>query len=436
MSKQYFEVMLIFKRLRNNKLLKTGFNYSIISSIRSFVVMGVGILAMLWLAPDEIGLFSSIAIFLAYIPFFQLGIQNGLNVDLPILLGQNNQNRAMELVANAKAIAFFIMLFFLMAGTITTLVLFIIGTDIAYVLGILTISVIAVSETMRIHLIATFRSANAFNKLTKLYIIDIALSLILIFFIYKYHYYGLLIYNGLSAVASAFLMYMYAPYKKIKLKFNKEPIVSLTKKGLILMSFNQLRLAGLTIPKWIILSFGNVTKLGLFSPANAIGGLMTMLPNQIAQFFIPQMGYKFGQTGKAKNLWPYVKKVLILFPLISVPISICIWLVAPWLLETFFPKYIDSLWAMRIMAVGFVFSSSATTLGVLYSIKAYKYAYIYSLVEIAGYFLCPIFFVKFSSFDILTSVALGISCLSVFLYFLNAFLMRKVLFLDKFNGIG
>lgn len=388
---------------------------------------------MRWLQPREIGLYSSITILQAYTPFFQLGIQNGLNVDLPILLGQNNKSRAMELVANAKAIAVSIMLFFFIAGTISTLYLYYMGIDIAHVLGILTISVIAISETMRIHLIATFRSANAFDKLTKLFSFDIVLSLVLIYFIYKYHYYGLLIFNGLSSVASSILMYNSAPYKKVKLQFNKEPIVSLTKKGLIIMIFNQLRLASKTIPKWIILSLGSVTKLGLFSPANAIGGLMTMLPHQIAQFFVPQMGYKYGQTGNAKVLWPHVMKVLIYFPLISVPVSICVWLMSPWLLLNFFPNYIGALRPMRIMAVGFIFSSSVTTQGILYTIRAYNYAFIYSLTEILGYFLFPILFLKILSYDILSAVAFGISCNSFFLYVMNVVIMKKVLFLDRFN---
>ena len=426
----------MFQILKNNKLIKTGINYSIISTVKSFVVTGIGILTMLWLTPAELGLWSSVAIMQSYIPFFQLGVQSGLNRDLPVLLGQNNQNRVIELVANAKAIAFIVMLFFAIAGSITALVLFLNGSAIEYVFGILTITIIAVSESMRIHLIATFRSANAFDKLTKLYLIDILLALLLIFLIYKYHFYGLLIYNGLSAIVSASFMYINAPYKKVKIKIAKESIVSLTKTGLILMSFAQLRQAGPTIPKWIILNYGNITLLGLFSPANAIGGLMTMLPNQIAQFFTPQMGYKYGQTGQAKNLWPYVKKVLIVFPLISVPISIFIWFTAPWLLETFFSNYQDSIWAIRIMSIGFIFSSSVTTQGVLYSIKAYKHAYIYSIIEFIGYFLFPMFFIKFFSFDILTSIAMGISCLSVFLYLLNAFLMRKVLFMSKFNAIA
>ena len=426
-------MMHFFESLKNNKLFKTGLKYSLISTIKSLLSTGISILIMRWLTPSDLGLWGSVAIFLAYIPFFQLGIQSGLNRDLPILLGQNNEIRAMDLVANAKTIAFIIMIFFIIIGTFAIIIALTLGTDIKFILGVFTILVIAVSETIRIHLIATFRSAKAFDKLTHLYIIDIIVSLLLVYFIYKYHYFGILIYNGLITAVSAFLMYKYAPYKEIRFQLRKEPIIHLTKNGLILMSFAQMRLAGPTIPKWLILSFGNVTQLGLFSPANAIGNLMTMLPDQIATFFNPQIGYKFGQTGSARDLWPYVKKVLIIFPLISLPISLVVWFASPWLLDTIFPQYIDSLWAIKIMSVGFIFSSAITTQGVLYSIKAYNYAYLYCFIEFSGYFLCPFLIIMIFSFDILTSVAIGISSLSILLYLLNALLMRKVLFLEKYN---
>lgn len=160
-----------------------------------------------------------------------------------------------------------------------------------------------------------------------------------------------------------------------------------------------------------------------------------MFPAQIALFINPQMGYKYGQSGNAKELWPYVRKMIIWLPIITIPVSILIWLTAPWLLETFFPKYIDSTWAMKIMSVGFIFSAAFITHGVLYTVKAYNYAYLYLFVELSGSFIFPMFFVKVFPFDVLTSVALGISTLSFILYILNGFILRKVLFLSKYNVI-
>ena len=158
-----------------------------------------------------------------------------------------------------------------------------------------------------------------------------------------------------------------------------------------------------------------------------------MLPGQIAQFFHPQMGFKYGQSGNARDMWKYIKIMVIIFPLVSIPLCLVIWFTTPWLLETFFPLYIESEWPMKIMSIAFVFSSAFTTHGVLYTIKAFKYAYIYSTIEILGYLILPILMIQVLPYDILVSVTIGLGANNFILYFLNIYLLKKVLFLPKYN---
>lgn len=427
--------MDILRRIKSNNTLKTGISYSIVSSCKSFATMAVGLLIMRWLEPKELGLWNAVSIFQAYIPFFQLGIQSGLNRDLPVLLGKNNISRALELVSNAKAYAYTISIFFIFLGIIISIILAVLGRETSFIAGIMTMAIMAASSSITLHLVATFRSAKAFDKLTQVYAIDTVLILSLIVFIYLYHYYGILIYNIIQSIVYALLMLYYAPYKNLKPNIQKSTLLYLCKQGVYLMSFIQIRQAAQSIPRWMILFFGGITKLGLFSPAMAVNGLMNMLPGQIAQFLHPQLGYKYGKTGNAKDLWPYVTKIAILFPVLSLPLCVTVWFCAPWLLETFFPKYLESLWPMRIMAVGFVFSGAFTTHGILYTLKAYKPAYLYSAVELIGYFLWPYLVLLIFKIDILESVCIGLAFNHILLYFLNILLLKKVLFKDKYNVV-
>lgn len=427
--------MNLLNKIRNNSLLKTGVNYSIASSAKSFAMMLVGILIMRWLEPKELGMWNAISIFQAYVPFFQLGIQSGLNRDLPILLGKNEEDRAYFLVANAKYISYIISLFFILLGFVISIVLLFLEKELSLIAGILTISIMAASSSIQLHLIATFRSAKAFDKLTRIFIVDTLLILGLTIFIYLFHYYGILIYNVIQYIVSSVLFMYYAPYKHIKPVLCKKTFFYLTTQGIALMSFNQIRSFAQSIPRWMILFFAGVSKLGLFSPAMAINSLMNMFPVQIAQFLHPQLGYKYGQTGNAKDLWPYVKKIVILFPLIALPMCIGIWFFAPWLLDNFFPKYRESMWAMRIMAVGFVFSGAFTTHGILYTLKAYKPAYFFSAVELIGYFLWPYLVLLIFKIDILESVCIGLAFNHILLYFLNILLLKKFLFKKEYNKV-
>lgn len=425
--------MNIWKSLEKNNLFKTGVKYSGVSTVHSFAGMIIGILIMRWLTPSELGLWNAVSIFQAYIPFFHFGIQSALNLELPILLGKDKKTYAESLVASAKGFSLFVTYLFLIAGTLLSVILYSIGKDISFVLGVFTVGIIAASSSQQLHLIATYRSSKSFDKLTKILVINTFLLFFLAWFIYKYHYYGILIYNGMKFSIYAILLNYFAPYKKLKPDFNISNLKILAKNGLVLMSFVQIRAFAQSIPKWILLSLGGVINLGLYSPALAINGLMNMLPLQLSQFIQPQMGFKYGQTGKARDVWKYLKKMIIFFPLVSLPIAITIFLLSPWLLSSYFPKYIESVNAMRIMAFGFVFSSAFNSHGFLYTIKAYKNAYIYSGVELLGYFLWPFSFSKFSNFDILTSIALGVAVNNFLLYFLNIVLIRSAIFHEKYN---
>lgn len=96
------------------------------------------------------------------------------------------------------------------------------------------------------------------------------------------------------------------------------------------------------------------------------------------------MGYLYGKTGLAKSMWNPVKKMVVLLPIVSLPIAVFIWILSPWLLDTFFPNYVEALWPMRIMAIAFIFTSSATTSWILNTLKAFRYSYIYAIIDFAG----------------------------------------------------
>ena len=92
----------------NKKLLKTGAKYSLISTISSIISMLIGIVMMLWLMPEEIGKWNAVSMFIAYLPFLQLGVQSGLSVELPIKIGENDDEKIRSYIANGYSFAIFI----------------------------------------------------------------------------------------------------------------------------------------------------------------------------------------------------------------------------------------------------------------------------------------------------------------------------------------
>lgn len=416
----------------NKKLLKTGAKYSLISTISSIISMLIGIVMMLWLMPEEIGKWNAVSMFLAYLPFLQLGVQSGLSVELPIKIGENDDEKIRSYIANGYSFAIFISIVIAIIGIILAIVYYFNhGLDLA--LGIITIAISGICQSFSLHFTARFRSAKAFDDLSKVIAMTIPITLSSIFFIYKYHYYGILIYNSVPSIISVILRYLYLPYKDVKPSVKWYDFKTLLKVGIALLIPNNLHSASQTLPRWIILNKSGVRTLGLYSPALAVNSLISLLPAQIAQFFHPQMGYIYGKTGKAREMWPYVKKMNIYMPLVSVAVAAVIWLMAPWVLKVFAPQYIESLWAMRIMCIAFVFTSSFTTLVVFFTIHAYIYAYIVTVFDFVGCFVFPYVMTLLIPEHILTAVTIGMVINNFLVYVLNFILLRVALFDNKYN---
>ena len=428
--------MTIINRIKDyvnrHPLIKTGASYSVWATIKSVCSTLVGLAVMRWLNPFELGMWNTVSIFLAYLPFFQLGIQSGLNTELPVFLGKNDTKAAEIRISNGYTYACIVSLVFVLIGTILGIVS-LRKNGISEGLGIVTITIIAICNSFQLHFMARYRSAKSFDKLTRIYQLEIPIILLCTYLIYRFGYWGILTYYTLTNVWYTSLLYKYSPFKNITPHLQLPIIYKMGKMGIAMMVLVQLRSAAQTLPRWIILAKSSIEKLGLYTPATAIGGLINLLPGQFAQFFYPQMGFKYGQSGRASDMWPYVKRLLWLLPSVVLPISVIIYLLAPCLLETLFPKYQDSLWAMRIMCVTFVFSSPNGTTWVFDTLKAFKYSYLSSCVHFIGCFIVPYFCTVLFELDILTSVTIGLAINEFLCYIMNCFLLHFVLHLPQYN---
>ena len=409
----------IITRIRENRLLKTGVSYSLAVTLYSVVGMIVGFVSLRWLAPDVYGIWQSFTIIISYLPIFQLGIQSGLNLELPVMLGKGETKNANSIVSTG--------LFFAMALSLLLMVLFIIclliilnkQKPIEYVLGFTAVSIMAIVQCYRLHYIATYRSASAFNKLSLIYIISSFVNIFLIFFIYWIRYYGLLLYYVGSEIVATFLMWRSAPYRSLRPSFSFNCFKQLFKRGIFMTFVNQIIGVIESLPKLMLLKYGGVFQVGLFAPALAIGTIINLIPSQIVQFLQPQFGYRYGQTGMAIDMWKYLKKITFIMPICILPVSLLLWVLMPFLLEFLFPKYLESLLAIRILLIGFSFSSGFITRSFLITIKAYKEVIVLYLIDLALFISLPFALISLTNYPIIVNMSLGMTISYVISYILT-----------------
>ena len=425
--------MNLHQRIKSNSLAKTGANYSLTATIASVVSMVVSVLNMRWLGPEELGIWQSLCVVSAYVPFLHLGVQSGLNLDLPILFGKKDEQKAMDYIANAYFINIIVTSIILFIGIIATVFVLLKGLGLKYVIGILALTAVNVGTSISYHFIARYRSTMSFNRLTGIIRIQLVVSILCVFFIYLWGFWGLLIYNAVPVLVYACLMYKKSPFTDTRPKFERGDAFYLVKRGTVQMLYVQTSSAIKTFQHIFLLKFGGTTFVGLFSPALAIGNVINLFPGQLAQFIVPQMGFVYGKSGQARDLWPYVKKVLIVLPLVILPFSIIIAIGLPWLINTFLPKYVESIIAMQIMAFGFIFSCSSMTTNFLYTIKAYKDATFIIIAEFLSYLLFPTIFYKIIGLPLLVSIAVGVSSAYLIVYMTTFIVMKVALFKPKYN---
>lgn len=428
--------MKLLERLKGNKLVKSGANYSLSSTSLSIFNMFISLLNMRWLGPSELGIWQSLCIVNAYIPFLQLGVQSALNVELPVLLGRNEEEKAKSYIANSFCLSAIVTTLIVIIGLIATIIVWTKGLGLKYILGVVAVTGLNVANSVAYHFIARYRSSMSFDKLSQIIRIQLLSAVLCVPLIYLFGFWGLLVFSSVPYLVYALLLYKKSPYNEVRPGINKNDIFYLIKRGLVLMLYGQSSTAIKTFPQWFLLTFGGTIFVGLFSPALAIGSVLNLLPGQLSQFIVPQMGYKYAQTGQAKHLWPYVKKIFIYIPLVIVPISILLFFLLPWLIGTFFPKYVEAITAMQIMCFGFIFSCSSMTVNFLYTIKAFKEATIILLSEAISYLLLPLSVYKLLGADLLVSIAIGVSLTYLIVFVVTFWVMRVTLFKSKYNSMN
>lgn len=426
--------MSIISKIKTNSLLKSGANYSVISTISSLCTMIIGFLNMRWLGPELLGIWQSLCVINLYLPFFQLGVQSGLNLELPLALGSSDNDRVERLVRTGLAFALTLVALFSIVSISVIAYMYFKKSSFEIFIGTIAVSTIAIISCLKLHYIATYRSAKAFDKLANIYKWEIITKILLVYAIYKWQFIGLMLFHIGIEVVFAVGLYLNAPYRELKPKYFRVEFQCLIKRGLFMTVFNQIKNMTSSAPTLILLALGGVTYVGLFNPALTVRSLVNLVPNQIAQFLHPQMGYKYAQTQKACDLWPYFKRITIWMPICLIPVAIIGILCCPFVISNFFPKYNESILPICIMIVGFMFSTTFYTRGFLITLKAYKIVILLELMDTLLFVGIPALLILLFPDKVLIAMSVGLSIGYVISFFLNIIIVKKEIFKPEYNN--
>jgi len=398
--------------------------FGLASPIFSFFSMAIGAVIMLWLTPDQYGLWQYVNLIGVYGYVLLAGINPGLARELPYALGAKKNNHANNLASTTKIISIFVALLLVVISIISSFFI----SDQQIKIGIIIISIVTGIGFYRNYLLETCRAHGKLLVLLKVQAFEILLMFVSLFAVYKFQYYGML-YRALVIMILVTIMLSYLdPMKKISPKWNKKAFLNLLKTGFPIYMSSYLLLIGTTTDRLILANKYEPEILGVYSPALMIFTAFQLIPNAISQYLSPKMSFQFGESNSIQEIWTMSWKSSIILLLIALPVSIFGWLIIPTLINNFYPDYVNGIQAAQIACLSGAIASGATGWMAMQSIKAFKAMFIIGILIIAVGFALPLIFSTIYS----PLIAVSYGKLATFiLYVLLSLIAVKFISLNK-----
>ena len=145
------------------KKYKSPIVYSASGVIKTFSQLIVTIFVGKFITPYDLGLWTSINLFLSYSVLLQSGIINGLNRELPFNLGRGDSKNAEKLAGTAQS---YTLLISFIAILVSIIIFFTSSYGLKLKYTILTIGILIALTYYQHFLFATYRSKSSFLKLS------------------------------------------------------------------------------------------------------------------------------------------------------------------------------------------------------------------------------------------------------------------------------
>ena len=413
--------------IKNNKEKKILIKYSLSSFLKTFFQVITGIILIKWIQPSEIGIYNSYSIVIAYSFFLQLGIFNGLNRQIPYLLGKNDHDAANKLIYASNKFAILLSASFFIISTIVF-----ISCLIFFNLNFITVSsvsiIILISSTSfyQNFLNVIYRSNQHFNILSNINIVCSIFMAITLFPVKKFGYNGLLFYYLSNHFLNLILMYLYRPYKKIGAETNiLKSLKELFKIGFPIFIYGYLHQISKTFNRLILISFGSIHLVGVFAPASAIFSSISFLPGTVAQFLYPKFSYLYGKHNNKLIFVPYVRKIYLVTMILFVPSIFVAIFILPFSIRYFLPEYKEGIFSAQLFFLSGVINISSITINIFYSIGNKISIRYYTIIKLILMLTVPLILLIF--YPTLQAVSIGTFVASILISITGYFLLSKTL---------
>jgi O-antigen/teichoic acid export membrane protein len=325
-------------------------------------------LAFRWVDPWSMGVWHTLILVMGYLTVFRLGLVNGMGRELPFALGSGDRERARRIASTSQAVS--------LAGAVLVAITFVVLLAVRWHAGwtwriaLVSMAVLASATFYLTFLQATFRSDSDFERLARVHWVQAGLGILLPVSVYLFGFVGLCLHTAAQAVVVTMLAHAWRPLV-VPSRFEPPLARELTAIGLPLFAAGYLQTVAAGFDRVILLRVAGVEAVGYYAPAVAVIAAMAIVPGAIATYVYPRMSFALGQGHTPRDMRRTATIAVVVSLAAGLPVAVAGWLAAPTVIERFFPRYLDSIPAVRwSLLAGLLWSLSPAT-QVLGSLKAW-----------------------------------------------------------------
>lgn len=347
-----YQYLLISKALQRN--IKKAYASSTIRMISG--VAGGNLLATLlaivgslvqarFVSPSDLGYFRGFSIATNYAFFLHLGLWDALHRLYPYYIGKGQREHAIATAEICQAwniaVSVIVSGIFLFLAIISLFM----GNWRA-MLGWLVQAIGFAGIIYGGHLSATYRSGHDFNTYAKSSVIASVISLFSLPLFIFWPYVALVLRSSIGNFVSLIYLHIHRPLK-LGWRFTWKEWFDLVKQGLPILSASYGAGTGLSaVQATIVLSFLGTSSLGFLSISLMLFESAKQLSQAITAVYIPRVTEVFGRTESVHECMKLMRKPMWWGTIVSLSMTIGLWLMLPIIVPVLMPKYVEAIPAM------------------------------------------------------------------------------------------
>ena len=351
--------------------------------VSNLISMVTSILIARWIIPYEMGIWNTALLFTLYSPTLQLGVFNGLNRELPYLIGAGEKQRALRMAEAACAWSWLLVAVSILCGVAVAAWYWINGQyECCYVSVAVVVMIVCSWPTL--YLTTTYRTHHDFGRLAKNEVAVALVGAVLVLLVWMYHFHGLLLRSMFVAILIVMALYYRRPIP-VKQQWGTVQIIQLAKVGIPIWLVGQLYTAFTSLDR--IMLVRSTQTIGYFTIAIQVCMFVRLIPTAFGMVIYPQMAHRYGETHSAMDLWRIAKQGAFASLIVGFVAGVLGWLLLPIFVRLVLPKYSPGIRAAQLS--GFIgLAMSLSLFNIIYNVIKRQDLYIIKLAIGSLSFLC------------------------------------------------